>query len=137
MSLRDQLQAIYDKNGRLTPQLVVTAAKSPKHPLHARFEWDDSKAAQKYRREQARDLIQSVKVRYQVGDESRDVRAYIAVPQSDSHQPSYTPVDDVIHDEFSRKLVLQDMEREWRTLRRRYDHFEEFTQLVLRDLGAA
>lgn len=72
-----------------------------------------------------------------MGDEIRDVRAYVAVRQSDSHQPNYTPVEDVIHDEFARKLVLQDMEREWRTLRRRYDHFEEFTQLILADLGAA
>lgn len=51
MNLRDSLQAIYDKNGRLTPQLVVNAAKNPKSALHSRFEWDDTKAAARYRRE--------------------------------------------------------------------------------------
>lgn len=137
MSLRDHLQAIYDEHGKLTPQLVLDAARAKSHPLHDRFEWDNKAAAEAYRREQAHDLIVSVKVVYRVGDREDKVRAFHAVPQGDSQQPSYEPVEKVAGDEFARRLVLNEMEREWRTLRRRYEQFEEFTSLVLKDLGAA
>jgi hypothetical protein len=39
--------------------------------------------------------------------------------------------------DFARQLVLKDMEREWQALRRRYEHFEEFLAMVLRDTEAA
>jgi hypothetical protein len=53
--------------GRLNPDNVIEAAKDPNNVLHKRFEWDDSIAAQKYRLEQAEQLIKRVKlnVRYE------------------------------------------------------------------------
>jgi hypothetical protein len=43
--------------GLLQPKEVVNEARSSKSPLHDRFEWDDSIAAEEYRLEQARQLI--------------------------------------------------------------------------------
>lgn len=49
-------------SGDLTPEAVVEAAKDKRNPLHAVFEWDDSKAAHEYRLQQAGVLIRSVVV---------------------------------------------------------------------------
>ncbi len=133
MNLRDHLQAIRDERGALTPALVVETASDPAHPLHSRFEWDDSVAAEKWRLEQASQLLRVVKL---PADSSRpgDLRAFVAVKGKDSHRADYMPTEEALLDEFARKLILRDMEREWRLLKRRYEHMREFADLILSDL---
>ena len=48
-AIREALEAICRRDGKLKPEAVVEAAKDPASPLHARFEWDDGKAAQEHR----------------------------------------------------------------------------------------
>jgi hypothetical protein len=60
--IRKELSKIYKKNGSVDAETVVDVAKSPKSPLHACFEWDDTKAAHKYRLVQARTIIRSIGV---------------------------------------------------------------------------
>lgn len=61
-AVRRALQAL-ERSCRLTPGEVVTAARDPESPLHDMFEWDDGKAAESWRLEQARGLIRSVQVK--------------------------------------------------------------------------
>lgn len=131
MSLRDQLQSIYDQHGRLTPGLIVDEARDPAHPLHTRFEWDDAAAGEAWRRTQAQELIRSVKVVYREATEketARRVRAYHAVRTETEHV--YEPVEKVAEDPLLRQMVLRDMEREWKQLKQRYGHFREFVDMV-------
>lgn len=140
MSLRDQLQSIYDQHGRLTAALVVDTAKPKAHPLHARYyALADREAAYEYRKVLAAKDIRSVRVVYREADESdpeRSVRAFHAVRDDDGNR-SYEPVERVVHDEFLSHLVLADMEREWKALRRRYEQFDEFWQMVRAEEEAA
>jgi hypothetical protein len=132
--LRGQLQAIYLDHGKLTPDIVVDEARPVDSPLHPRFEWDDTVAGEAWRREQAHRLIQSVRVTFCPETESEgphDVRAFHAVRTEKGHV--YEPVDRVTHDPFLARLVLADMERDWRALRRRYETFQEFWDLVRGD----
>jgi hypothetical protein len=132
-SLRDQLQAVYDQHGQLTPSVVVEEARDPDHPLHSRFEWDDSAAGERWRRHQAHELIQSVRVSYKArSGEPRDVRAFHAVRGDSGH--GYEPVEKVIRDDIMTKILMQDMQREWKSLKRRYDQFQEFFEMVREDL---
>lgn len=138
MSLREQLQAIYERKGELTPVLVVAAARDPKHPLHDRFEWDDAVAGEAWRREQAHELIQSVRIVYKPADEDgpeKSVRAFHAVRSEKGHV--YEPAEKVVNDAFLAKLLMADMQREWMALKRRYDDFEEFWSIVRADLPEA
>jgi hypothetical protein len=138
MSLRDQLQQIYDQHGQLTPALVVDEARDENHPLHSRFQWDDAVAGESWRRQQAHELIRSVRVVYKEADDKsgeKSVRAYHAVPTENGHV--YEPVDKILADDFATKLVLQAMERDWKDLKRRYEGFQEFRKMVRRDFDAA
>lgn len=134
MSLRDQLQTIYDQHNRLTPQLVVDEARPDDHPLHNRFEWDDEIAGEAWRRHQAHELIRSVKIvrKDDSGREYPKVRAFHALRLDDGI--SYEPLDSIIDNEFQVRLLLSDMRREWRTLKARYDQFHEFWQIVKGDV---
>lgn len=136
--LRDELLAVRDQHGRLTPQVVVDTARDPGHPLHSRFEWDDSVAGEAWRRQQAHELIRKAKVVYREADEStpeKSVRAFVAIRAEEGHV--FDPVEEVAEDPFRRKLALADMEREWKALFKRFQEYEEFFALVRRDVDAA
>ena len=135
MSLRDQLQAVYDEHRRLTPAAVVDTARPAEHPLHDRFEWDDAVAGEAYRLDQARRLIRSVRVTFKEADErdaAKTVRAFHAI--RDEAGMAYKPTDEIVESEFLTKIVMQDMQREWQQLKRRYAHFAEFIAMIRTDL---
>lgn len=138
-ALTAQLTEIRDAHGgELKPEYVLDAARDPDHPLHSRFEWDDSVAAEKYRLEQAHTLIQKAKIAYQAPGKDgppRLTRAFVAIQAAEGHV--YDPVQEVAVDPLRRKMALANMEREWRALYSRYKEFEEFLELVRRDVGEA
>jgi hypothetical protein len=138
-SLRDTLTAIYTERGKLTPPLVVEEAANPQHPLHDRFEWDDTIAGPKYRERQAADLIRSVRVRFTSpnSQEEIDVRAFVSRREAgDPHAVAseYAPVEEIMLDDVARTILLRNMEREWIQFRRRYQHLAEFGELVQREM---
>lgn len=135
-TLRDHLQAIRDERGSLTAALIVDAARSPEHPLHSRFEWDDSTAAEKWRLEQASQLLRVVKL---PPDPTRpgDLRAFVAIKGTDTHRAEYVPTEEAMADPFLSRLVLSSMNREWRVMKKRYGHMAEFAELILTDLKEA
>lgn len=134
MSLREHLQEIYDRHGLLTPQIVVDEVRNPKHPLHSYvFDRKPKEAAEAWYRHRAHELITSVRVSYRKADGTESsIRAFHAVRKEieDNGGFAYQPSEEVIADPFLTKLVLQDMERDWKTLKKRYEDFQEFWQLV-------
>lgn len=132
-SLLTELTAIRDEHGQLTPALVVDAARNPEHPLHSRFEWDDTLAAEQWRLEQAGQLLRIVKLPPEEG-RPRDLRAFVAIKGKDSHRSDYVPTEVALSDPLSRDIVLRAMKREWQTFRRRYDHMVEFAAFIIHDI---
>jgi hypothetical protein len=136
--LRDELLSVRVQHGKLTPQLVVDTARDPEHPLHSRFEWNDSVAGEAWRRHQAHDLIRKAKVVYREASDTepeKSIRAFVPIRAEEGHV--FDPVEEVAEDPFRRKLALADMEREWKVLFRRYQEFGEFLDMVRRDVDAA
>lgn len=138
MNLRDHLQTIYDQRGELTPRLVVDEARDESHPLHPRFEWDDSVAGERYREVQAQQLIRSVRLTTRRSDgktPDTSIRAFQSVRREDGY--SYVPSEDVAADPMLTQIVLMDMKREWKSLQKRYGHFAEFVEMVRADVEQA
>lgn len=136
--LRDQLQLVYEQMGKLTPQNVVAVAADPGHPLHHRFEWDDSVAGARYRESQARELIRSVRIVYQEPTETepaKTTRAFVA-PRVPDRPNEYVPAEEVAQDPMLRALMLRQMRREWQEVKRRYASFEEFWETVAAEIPA-
>lgn len=67
MSKRSDVKAELERlaqanGGLLIAQHVVRAAKEESNPLHSLFTWNDTKAAEQYRIQQAERLIRTVKI---------------------------------------------------------------------------
>ena len=134
MNLREQLIALHQKHGKLTPRLVVAAARPKNSALHSRFEWDDKVAGEKYRESQAADLIRSVKITYAVDDRQESVRSFVSVQRDGENV--YDPLEQVVEDEMLTEVVLRAMELEWRQMKARYGRFREFAEMVRSDIAA-
>jgi hypothetical protein len=132
-TLKAELEKIYDRFEQLTPQLVVRLAENESHPLHSRFEWDDTEAAVKYREHQAGELIRSVKITFRKpdGDTGR-VRAFHAVPTESGR--TYRPMVQVQQDPIAREILLQQAKRDWEAMKKRYQDLSEFFAYVSESL---
>lgn len=71
--------AAMEAKGPITPSRLLREAAKPNHPLHNRFEWDNSKAAHEYRLIQARKIIVSVSELPEGAD--RPIQVYVHVPE--------------------------------------------------------
>lgn len=131
--LREQLLAVRDQHGQLTPALVVDAARPKNHPLHNRFEWNNSAAAERWRRHQAHQLIRVARVPLSYAEHPTGpshIRAFVAVPRGNDPQPDYQPVEQALADPFTQRLVMQAMERDIAALQRKYGHLAEFAAAI-------
>lgn len=83
-----------EHGGRITAAVVLEAAAGAESPLRPFFEWDDSRAAHKYRIDQARHLIRSICVVVEDASGETDVRALHLVVEDG--EAAYAPIDDII-----------------------------------------
>lgn len=104
----ETLRSLERSDGRLLPATVVEAAKDPSSPLHSHFEWDDTAAAAKYRIDQARALIRSVKIEVTVRDVPLTVVAYVRDPTAEVGEAGYRNVVRVRSEEDSARAVIVD-----------------------------
>lgn len=134
-----ELEAIWESRARLTPEDVLDVATPKGSPLHRFFEWADSEAARKYRLDQARGLIRSVKIRVTQGDEDFSVRQYQAVRHAgvETAPEGYLPDSEL--DEEMREALLRRMERDLLAMRRRYGNLSRFWEIIaeLKNASAA
>ena len=134
MDIRGALSDIYQQNGQLTPSIVVDASRPVDSPLHSQFEWDDSKAAEKYRRTQAAKLIRDIHVVYESDHGPVKVRAYLPTRRTHDDTTSvYRDVETVMQSEDSRKILLGEMNRDWKIFHARYESLREFSELIERE----
>lgn len=110
--------------GNLTPEAVLNAARVAESPLHKHFEWDDSVAAEAYRKDQARQLIQSYKLHIVDDRGERTLRYYTNVIVEDEH--AYRRTEDVIRVDALREQRRMRIVRELNRIRTELETFDSF-----------
>lgn len=113
--------------GDVTAAAIVQAAHSPNSPLRRFFEWDDKRAAGLYREGQAREMIQSVRVRFVSEGKEFATRAYnVTVNKQSNSLPREIVADNVLphpHEQLVQAL------REVDAWRLKYVHLESFKRI--------
>jgi hypothetical protein len=124
----ERLKEIGERAGGITPRNVVDDARSDNSPLHKCFEWNDAKAADEYRLEQARGLIGSLVV-VKVNDAPvlRETRAFLHVSVD---TPQYVPTEVALSTPDMRAEILQRAKEEIIRWKDRYSAYAEFGKVV-------
>ena len=87
-----------DNNGKLRVDDVLADAKKSSSPLHDQFEWDDTKAAEKYRLVQARALVVSVRTQVETSTSIVSTVCYTRDPEAGNEQ-GYVEVEKLRDDD--------------------------------------
>lgn len=115
-------------NGELTPKALVDASRPEDAPLHKAFEWDDQKAAERYRESQAAYIIRSIEVKRE--DVKEPVRAFYTVPTAGEQSFQYHSVDAILRSTDSRESLLEAAKRELEAFTRKYDQLVELAEVI-------
>lgn len=105
--------------GRLTAADLVEASRPEDAPLHSEFEWDDSAAAEEWRKQQARVIISSIVVSETTTAEP--VRAYFKIEST----PRYESIQTIISTPDSYTLLLRQAMSELAAFQRKYRQLKE------------
>ncbi len=121
-----ELERLMNKD-LLHPKAVIEAAESPNSPFHDNFEWDDSVAAEKYRVEQARQLIQSFKI---YNEELKiNVRAFTSLEMDRNNKGGYRLTTEAMKAPDLRAELIRTALKELETVRNKYAHLQELAQV--------
>ena len=125
----EELENIEKRNGSITPQAVVEAARPEGSALHNIFEWDNDKAAEQYRLSQAGSFIRCI-VKTAETENKKEItyRAFVNVnPVGDTQnkQGSYIDTRSALTNPVSRGVILANAKREMQTFRKKYKELNE------------
>jgi hypothetical protein len=126
----DRIETIRAERGRVHAADLVDDARPEAAPLHVCFEWDDTAAAEKYRLQQARQVLENLVVVPVEAPESPATRAFIAIPVGDSNTPhDYQPLHLVMSSEELRRKALRAALEDLNRLKVRYAELRELTEV--------
>lgn len=110
----------------VTPESVVEAARPKDAPLHPALTWDDAKAAELHRLNEARTLVRAVRVEKDDSTVSK-VPQFVSVRVQAIDSSAYVKTAVAMSDEEMRRQVLTDAMRQLRGWQTRYKHLTEFS----------
>lgn len=141
-TIASALQALAEAaDGRLTPEVVLEAARDPDSPLHSSFEWDDSKAAAAHRTNQARALIRSVRVEITLHNRQVSAPMFVRDPEQNAKDQGYVSLPRIRGEQdAARDVIVQEFARAASALRRAREvaavlHLEEEVDALMERLG--
>jgi len=122
----NELARINAMNGVLRASDVVEEARPVGSPLHHCFEWDDVEAADKWRLQQARQLIRYVVEMLPYDAPKFEVRAYVSLtPDRVEKRGGYRVMAEVLTSPSGRSQLLADALAELNRLKVKYYQLTE------------
>lgn len=122
---KEVMRLAQEAGGVLKPAALVRSAEPADSPIHGWFEWDDGAAAQAWRIEQARQLIQvTVTTIEKPKAEPVTVRALVSLPR-DRTEGGYRLTTAVLGDAELREEMLADALDELHRIKTKYATLRE------------
>ena len=116
--------------GVCPPSALVEEARPKASPLHPLFTWDNKTAAESWRRQEARQVINAVVMIDERTEEVRPAFLHITLTEDDELREGYAPFDVVLSDEDSRRQVIDEALRYLNGFKRRFAHLSEFRPVL-------
>jgi hypothetical protein len=123
------LEKLEKEKGFATPADLVEVSRPEKSPTHDLFEWDDKKAAEKYRKDVAYRVINSITVIYEEIIKE-PVRAFVNVADS-KESAVYNNIKDALSDEVKRNNYLSRVQYELDRFVAKYREVKGFADMLI------
>lgn len=124
----EELERIREAEGpTLSPQAIVDASRPEDAVLHPEFEWDDTAAANEWRKEQARSLVQAIEIVESEG--AMEARTPALVSVIVEGQRGYQPTSVAFEDASSAEFVIGEALAALASWQRRYKALRQHEKL--------
>ena len=125
-----ELAAKYDD--RLTPRVVVDAARPETSPLHPCFEWDDVRAAELFREGQARLVLRSIRVVSEDADTREPQPCFVVVTEKVGAQQhrSYMTTARAKEEPLLTRQIMERALAELITFQKRYEQYRAIFEIA-------
>lgn len=120
----DELQTLGDK---FTPADVVDLARNESSALHSCFEWDDTVAAENYRRSQAQTLIRMIVFVDEKKNASSNIRVLVSTGERSG---AYSPTRIIVQNADEYKALLERAMAELRAFKEKYKMLKELDYIL-------
>ena len=130
------LEQLHEENNKhLTPDVLVEYASNPDSPIHEYFDWNNKSAAKKYRLQQARLILNSLKVQiisYTNGKiTSRvEINEFTNIKSPDEKQLVYRITTEAMENQYERDYILRNAIREISIWRMKYERLKELSEII-------
>jgi len=127
---------LIDKEGAVTPQRLVEVSKPKDAPLHGEFEWNNTIAAQKYREEQARQIIKNIVIMEVEEEEAQPkiVKCWVnsdrAFVPTDEGTHRYVTIDTALSNVSWRDNLLKAARRDMSSFIAKYRRLTELDKII-------
>lgn len=108
--------------GTLTAGNLVEASRPKDAPLHKEFEWNNTKAAEEWRKHQARNIIHSLVLVTEADDKEDGVRAFFKI---EARSGNYESIAAIVRDENKYESLKAAALRELKVFQRKYHTISE------------
>lgn len=107
------LDHLSQKHGKLTARVVVKASALRSAPTHDYFNWNDKSAANEYRLDQARKLMQSIVIVNMVNGREMETRQFYNVSVREIDDRNSVPLESGPYIASGRVLSDTELRRRW------------------------
>lgn len=130
----EYLEGLDKKHNGVTAEIILDESRDKKAVLHPCFEWDNKKAAEQYRLQQARNLMSNL-VQVEIIEEKSKkatntcVRAFVSI-EPHNNKAVYRPISLAMSNEDTRKVVIANAYKELLMFKGKYEKFIEFKSII-------
>ena len=136
----------------LTPERLVDVSRPEDAPMHKEFEWDDSIAAEEYRKEQAKKVIRNIIIVKSDTGKERELNLVLATDEEEEYTEDedstveepvdrgfvstgertskYVTLFSALTNEEWRKSLLESAKRDMRAFKAKYHRLEELSKII-------
>lgn len=129
------VEEIAEEKGGCTPADLVEAARPQNSPVHNLWDWNVDEAAEKWFRQEARQVINHlILVPHEDAEEKDCPQGFYSVivkEEEGEQERRYVSRDRVMSDDQLRRVVERDVLAQLRGLERRFDHLHSFKPVWL------
>lgn len=125
-----ELERIEAKYGAVTSKNVLEESRRKSAALHKCFEWDNTKAAERYRLMQAHTIINAVHVVYESDEGQIEAPAVVNISMRRCEEGSFVSHAIALADTTMRGIVLSRALNELKTFKEKYASLQELSKVI-------
>ena len=124
------IQNLADEHGEVTPELLLESARPEDSILHSCYEWDDAKAAEKYRLNQSKMIISNlIVVSADNGQEMPQTNAFVTIKER-NEKAAYVSIFRAMADRTTKEQVIKNASAEMAMFIKKYENIINVAELL-------